>query len=193
VELIGLYLIAAGLLVGAGLAKALRPDDTTRALMTLIPPPVRALASPRRLRGAVRIGATTEATLGVLALAFPRPITAALVAFSYAAFAAVVGYALARGGVLASCGCFGRPDTPATMTHALVDLGLAAACVAVAFDVPSAGSIVTVLTHQPLAGVPLLFVCAVGLWLTYLVLSVLPAVEGARRLVRRPSAVVSTR
>jgi hypothetical protein len=25
---------------------------------------------------------------------------------------------LARGGVLGSCGCFGKPDTPATRTHA---------------------------------------------------------------------------
>ncbi len=31
-ELIGLYLVAAGLLVGAGVAKAIRPGDTARAL-----------------------------------------------------------------------------------------------------------------------------------------------------------------
>jgi hypothetical protein len=190
-ELIGLYLVAAGLLVGAGAAKALRPDDTARALATLIPRPARAVASPRRLRAAVRVGAATEAALGVLALALPRPITAAMVALSYAVFAGVVGYAAARGGALASCGCFGRPDTPATMTHALVDLGLAAACAAVAVRAQSSGSLASVLAHQPLAGVPLLFVSAVGLWLTYLALSVLPALEGARRLVRHPGSVGS--
>jgi hypothetical protein len=73
------------------------------------------------------------------------------------------------------------------VTHALVDLGLAAACAAVALRAPNTGSVVTVLAHQPLAGIPLLFVSAVGLWLTYLALSVLPALEGARRLVRHRS------
>jgi hypothetical protein len=194
VDLIGLYLVAAGLLVGAGVAKALRPDDTARALATLVPRPARGMASPRRLRAGVRAGASTEAAVGVLALALPRPATAVLVAVSYAAFAGVVGYALARGGALASCGCFGRPDTPATVVHVLVDLALASACAAVALRAPNAGSLVTVLAHQPLAGVPLLFVSAVGLWLTYLALSVLPALEGARRLVRRrPGTAVPVR
>lgn len=193
-ELIGLYLVAAGLLVGAGVAKALRPDDTARALATLVPRPVRALASPRPLRAAVRVGAATEVALGALALALPRPVTAAMVAFSYLAFAGVVAYAVARGGALASCGCFGRPDTPATVTHALIDLGLAAGSAIVALHAPGTGSIVTVLAHQPQAGIPLVFVSAVGLWLTYLALSVLPALEGARRLVRRaPGTAVPAR
>jgi hypothetical protein len=135
----------------------------------------------------VRAGAAIETVLGFLALALPRPVTAALVAFSYAAFAVVVGYAVARGGALASCGCFGRPDTPATLTHALIDLGLAVACAAVAFGAPDTGTVFTVLGHQPWAGVPLLFVSGVGVGLTYLALSVLPALEGARRLVQRPS------
>ncbi len=75
-ELIGLYLIAAGLLVVAGVAKAARPDDTARAMAALLPgsPPL------RLLRGVVRVGALAEAALGAVALAFPRPATAALVA-----------------------------------------------------------------------------------------------------------------
>ena len=36
-ELIGLYLIAAGLLCVAGVAKAAHPDDTARALAALLP------------------------------------------------------------------------------------------------------------------------------------------------------------
>ena len=186
-QLFGLYLVAASLLVGAGVAKAIRPDDTARALATLVPRPARGVATLRRVRTAVRAGAFIEAALGVLALALPRPVTAALVAFSYAAFAVVVGYAVAHEGALASCGCFGRPDTPATLTHALINLGLAAACAAVAFGAPDTGSVVTVLAHQPLAGVPLLFLSAVGVGVTYLALSVLPALEAARRLVQRRS------
>ena len=38
----------------------------------------------------------------------------------YAGFTAFVVIALRRGGVLSSCGCFGRADTPPTRAHALV-------------------------------------------------------------------------
>ena len=185
-ELIGLYLIAAGLLVAAGIAKVLRPDDTARALPALIPGGH--APSQRWLRGAVRAGALAEAVLGLVALGAPRPLTAALVALSYASFAVVVAYTRARGGTLASCGCFGRPDTPATRLHVAVDLVLAGAAAAVAAGAPSGGSLATLLAHQPWAGAPLLFVSAVGLWLTFLALSALPALEGARRLVQPAAA-----
>jgi len=182
VELIGLYLIAAALLVAAGIAKAVRPDDTARALRALLP---RGCApSQRRLRGAVRAGALAEAMLGLVALVVPRPVTAALVALSYALFAIVVAFARVRGGPLAACGCFGRPDTPATRLHVAVNLALAGAVVVVAAGVPNDGSIATLLAHQPWAGLPLLFVSAAGLWLTFLALSALAALEGARRLVQ---------
>ena len=179
-ELIGLYLIAAGLLVAAGIAKAARPDDTARAMAALLPgsPP------PGLLRTIVRVGALAEAALGAVALAFPRPATAALVALSYAGFLGVVAYARRRGGPLATCGCFGRPDTPPTALHLLVDLVLAAAAAAVAAGAPSGGTLVTQLAHQPWAGFPLLFVSAVGLWLTALALSALAALTAARRLAR---------
>ena len=38
----------------------------------------------------------------------------------YAGFTAFVVIALRRGGVLSSCGCFGKADTPPTRAHALV-------------------------------------------------------------------------
>ena len=181
-ELIGLYLIAAALLVAAGIAKAVRPDDTARAVSALLP---RGCApSQRRLRGAVRAGALAEAMLGLVALVVPRPVTAALVALSYALFAIVVAFARVRGGPLATCGCFGRPDTPATRLHVAVNFALAGAAVVVAAGVPNGGSIATLLAHQPWAGLPLLFVSAAGLWLTFLALSALAALEGARRLVQ---------
>jgi hypothetical protein len=180
VELIGLYLVAAGLLVVAGVAKAARPDDTARALATLTGRPI-----PLRLsRAAVRTGAGAEAMLGLAALFVPRPVTAALVALSYAAFAVVVAYAWRRGGPLGTCGCFGRPDTPPTAVHLLLDLALAVVAVIVAATAPAHGTLFTQLAHQPWAGLPLLFVSAVALWLSLLALSVLGALEGARRLVR---------
>jgi hypothetical protein len=184
-ELIGLYLVAAGLLLVAGVAKAVRPDDTARALTALIArtPRGRAAIPLARARRLVRAGASTEAGLGLTALLLPRPVTAALVAASYAAFGAVVAYARWRGGPLATCGCFGRPDTPPTTVHLLLDLVLAVAAAVVAVAAPAYGTLGGELARQPWAGFPLLFVSAVGLWLSLLALSALAALEGARRLV----------
>jgi hypothetical protein len=163
VELIGLYLIAAGLLVVTGTAKAARPDDTARAVGALLP------SSP---------------ALPLLRRAVPRPATAGLVAASYVCFFGVVAYARRRGGPLATCGCFGRPDTPPTALHLVIDLVLAAAAVVVAAGAPSRGTLATQLAHEPWAGLPLLFVSAVGLWLTALALSALAALTASRHLAR---------
>lgn len=183
-ELIGLYLIAAGLLVAAGAGKAARPDDTARAMAALLP----GAPSFRLLRWSVRMGALAEAALGVLAVVFPRPATAALVALSYLCFFGVVAFARWRGGPLATCGCFGRPDTPPTALHLVVDLALAGAALAVAASASGHGTLATLLAHQPGAGFPLLFVSAVGVWLTAMALSALAALAGARRLVRPVTA-----
>jgi hypothetical protein len=176
-ELIGLYLIAAGLLCVAGVAKAVRPDDTALAMAELVPgrPPLRVV------RAAVRTGALVEAALGTVAILLPRPATAALVAVSYLAFFVVVAYARRRGGPLATCGCFGRPDTPPTALHLVLDLTLGAAAAAVAVGAPSENTLGLQLAHQPWTGLPLLFVSAVGLWLTALALSALGALTAARR------------
>jgi hypothetical protein len=194
VELIGPYLVACGLLIIAGVAKALRPADTARALVQLAAP--RASAPARRgerhrtrapslagMRTAVRVGAAAEALLGAVALAAPRAGTAAAVAVSYLAFAAVVGLAMARGGALATCGCFGRPDTPPTAVHLALNLVLAASAVAVAVTAPSAGTLGGVLAHQPWQGVPLVLVTVLGTWLATLVLVRLAALEAVRRQV----------
>jgi hypothetical protein len=179
-ELIGLYLIAAGLLVAAGVGKAVRPDDTARAMVALLP----GTPSLRLVRWAVRTGALAEAALGLAAIVFPRPATAALVALSYLCFFGVVAYARRRGGPLATCGCFGRPDTPPTGLHLFIDLALAGTALAVATGAPRQGTLGTLLAHQPGAGIPLLFVSAVGLWLTALALSALATLVGAGRLAR---------
>ena len=179
-ELIGLYLIAAGLLVVAGSAKAARPDDTARAAGALLP------SSPGLplLRRVVHVGALAEAALGAVALAFPRPATAGLVAASYLGFFGVVAYARRRRRALATCGCFGRPDTPPTALHLAIDLLLAAVAAVVAAGAPTRGTLVTLLAHQPWGGLPLLFVSAAGLWLTALALSALATLTAARRRAR---------
>jgi hypothetical protein len=180
VELIGLYLIGCALLVLAGVMKTVRPDDTARAVALLLPVRIRRRVPFRAFRTVIRIAAAVEAALGLAALALPRPLIAGLVAASYLAFAGAVAYARSRGGALASCGCFGTPDTPATFVHVLLDLVLGLAAGSVAIFSPRAGSMLTVLSHQPLHGLPLVFVSCVGAWLTYLTLSVLAALQGVR-------------
>jgi hypothetical protein len=175
-ELIGLYLVGCALLVLAGTAKMFRPDDTARALAAVVP------LSLARTRNVVRVGATAEAALGVVALAYPRTVTAGLVALSYAAFAAFVLLARAKGGPIATCGCFGTPDTPATLLHVAINLGLALAATAVAVAAPS-GTIVSVLSTQPFHGLPLVVVSALCVWLTFLAISVLGGLQAARQLV----------
>jgi hypothetical protein len=181
VELIGLYLVAAGLLVGAGAAKAIRPGDTARALSSM---PGASRVPMRLWRGATRVGAATEAALGLVALAVVGPVTGGLVCASYVAFAAVTAMVRVRGGALSSCGCFGRPDTPATWLHVALNVLFAVAAAMVATST-SATATTGVLAHQPWAGVPLLFASAVGVWLTYLAMAPLPALASqVRRLDR---------
>jgi hypothetical protein len=184
-ELIGIFFVACGLLVLAGLAKAIRPGDTARALVLLFPARAPSIAYARR---SVRFGALLEAALGVVAVLFPRPLPAALVAVSYALFAVVVLFARRSGGVLATCGCFGRADTPPTILHVVLNLVFVTAAVAVAVHPPAAPSLYAFLGQQPWLGLPLLFVSGVGLWLAYLALSPLASLEGARGLLRQRSA-----
>jgi hypothetical protein len=182
-ELIGIFFIACGLLVLAGVAKAVRPDDTARALLLLVPGRGLGAVSFNVTRQVVRIGAVVEATLGVCALVFPRTLTAVPIAISYALFICIVVYARRHGGTLSTCGCFGRPDTPATGLHGVLNVVFVVAAIAVSLHPPHFTGVASLLTNQPWHGVPLLLASGVGVWLAYLALSQLAALEAARRLV----------
>lgn len=104
----GPYLAAAGLLVVAGVPKVADPLPLVRALRAA------GMPLPRLL---VRAFATAEVAVGLWALAAPGRASSGLVAAAYLLFTAFVARALARGGILGSCGCFGKADTPATRTH----------------------------------------------------------------------------
>ena len=125
--LFGLYLAGCALLVVAGAAKAARPTDTARALG-------QAVSSIRLSRMAlvVRVAAALECALGAAGILLPWPPIAAAVALSYLAFAGFVFVAYRRGGPLATCGCFGTPDTPPSIIHIVINVGLAASAVVVA-------------------------------------------------------------
>ena len=175
----GPFLAAAALLVLAGAAKAADPLPLVRALTS-------AGLSGRapRLAPWVRVAAAGEAALGVWAIASGSRAAALAVAGSYAGFTGFVLLARARGGVLASCGCFGKADTPPTVTHAVVTA--AAAAVALAVAVRPYGDLSGLLAGSPAGGVALLAATAAVAVTAYAVLAVLPLVEAARRApVRR--------
>lgn len=181
-ELIGPYLAAGMLLVVAGLAKAIRPDDTARALSAMVPAGLRSRLSPAAMRTSVVLVALAETVVGLAAVALPRPVTAGLVALSYSVFAVVVARALATGGPLSSCGCFGTPDTPATATHLLVNLALMVSAVAVAAAAPAGGTLAGAIAHQPVHGVPLLAASGLAAWLAGLAMGGLARLRAARSL-----------
>ena len=167
--LAGPFLAAAVLLVAAGAAKLVDPL-----------PLVRALRSARLPGGAtlVRALALGEVVLGLAAVLVGSRLTAIGVALSYAGFTGFVLLARRRGGVLASCGCFGKADTPPTTTHVVTTGALAVVAAAVA--VRPLGNLPDLLGVSPGGGLPLLVVTAAVAVTTYLVLSLLPLLEVAR-------------
>ena len=173
-ELIGPYLAACLLLVVAGLSKSVRPLDTARAVSAVIPLPLTAA------RTLVRVGAAAEVVIGAVGAIHPSPVAAVLVAASYLVFASFVVVARARGGSLATCGCFGTPDTPATRLHVVVNLGLAGSAAVVAATVPAAW-LTTLLSAQPWHGVPLVGLSVLCAWMVFLALTRLAELGAARR------------
>lgn len=170
-SLAGPALTACVLLVVAGVAKGLRPGDTARALAPLVPGLTAGTA-----RVAVRLLAAGEAALGTAAVVWPTRAALAAVAASYLAFTAVVVVARRRGGPLASCGCFGTPDTPATALHAVIDVAAAGSAATVAAAGPP-DRLLGLLAGGPLHGVPLAACAGLAAWL------VVAALGPAARLV----------
>ena len=164
--LAGPYLASAALLAVAGGAKLRDPLALVRALRSV------GIAAPHLL---VRAVATAELVLGLAAIGSGSRAAAAGVAVSYAVFTAFVLLALRRGGVLASCGCFGKADTPPTRTHVAVTGALAAVAGGVA--VRPVGALPDLLREQPGTGLPLLLTSAVVAVTAYLVLALLPALR----------------
>ena len=161
----GPFAIAAALLALGGAAKALRPGETANALAAAGVPVGPSL---------VRVGGALEAAVGLGALVTGSRGFAALVAVSYLSFTAFVLLALARRTPIASCGCFGKADTPPSRVHVAVNL--AAAGAALAIVVQPVPGFLDVLADQPLAGVPYVLLVVTGVAAALTALTVLPRV-----------------
>lgn len=109
---------AAALLVVAATPKLADPS-----------PLVKALTSVRLPAGRQVVRAFAGFELLVAAAVFTPLSRVAVTAMAglYAGFSAFVALALARRGVISSCGCLGTPDTPPTRAHLGLTLVVAAA------------------------------------------------------------------
>jgi hypothetical protein len=164
------YAAAAVLLGVAGVPKVRDPGDLVRA--------VRSVGMPFGRRS-VRAFAVAEVVVAVAALVVPNRLTAALLAMMYAGFTAFVVAALRRGGVLSSCGCFGKADTPPTRAHALVTGAASVTGLLVAVDPPGAHAWSALTDSGALAVVGFVALVALVGFLAWQVMAVLPTVQPA--------------
>ncbi len=155
--------ISATLLLISGGAKLVDPDPTSGAL--------RAAGLPAS-RWAVAALGLWEIAAGSLALGVGGAIGGSALFVTYAAFAGFIAFALRSGLPIQSCGCFGRTDTPPSMSHVAVNL--LAAGSGVWLVISGEGDLLTTLTDQPLGGVPYVGFIAVGVYALYLLLAELP-------------------
>lgn len=178
--LTGPVLLAAVLLALAAPGKWRRPDDTVRALRAAGWGGGQAIS-----RLAVHALAAGEVVLAAAVVLVPSRPVLLLLALAYLGFGGFVLIALRAGSPLASCGCFGRPDTPPTRVHLVVVL--AAALAAAGAVVTGSASLGDVLASS-WGGLPLLAVVAVGSWLAWAALSLLPQLLAAARTPTAPSS-----
>lgn len=173
--LVAPYGAACVLLIIAGAPKVTDPTPLVKAVRSVGAPGSPALA---------RLVAVAEIAVGASGLVAVGHLTAAAVAAAYAIFTVFVVVALRRGGVVSSCGCFGKADTPPSRTHVAVTAAVAAVAAAVviapglARTHPESGLLGSAAAGQGLfgSGLTVLDVAGVSLltFLLWLVLAVLP-------------------
>jgi hypothetical protein len=127
------------------------------------------LAGVLKLRASQPAG-LVEVALGVAALAYPRPLVAALVAVAYLAFAAS-SLRLAVAGA-EDCGCFGDVDAPAGYGHVVINLCCAA--VAVVAVVAPQESLASLVVGSPLVGIVVVLGVAASVYGLFLAYTALP-------------------
>lgn len=150
--------------------KAWRPAATVGAL--------RALRLPSK-PWFVRVLGLLEVGVGATALAFDSRAAAVMVAVSYAAFAGFVMLALRRGTMVGSCGCFGRADTPPTLTHLVLNVAAAAVAAGIVAR-PSGASFAATVADESLLGIPFTLLCLTCAGLVYLAFTRLAQLEALR-------------
>jgi hypothetical protein len=161
-------LVAAGLLVPAGLAKLRRPEAVRRALgggLLARDAVVRAIGAGELLLAAWILLDGSRASVAALGL-------------TYAAFAVVAVRQQRRG---AGCGCFGATTTPTGWAHVVLDLSAVIAAGGLVVLDAATGAAPLILAAGPVAGPALVVAGATAVVAAQLVLTALPDLAVARR------------
>lgn len=166
-----MVVIAAVLLIMSGGAKIVDAGPTRGALRAAHLPSSKVV---------VRVLAVTEVLVGAASLTFDHPGPVLALGVLYVGFAGFVGWSMRRGLPIQSCGCFGKTDTPPTAAHVVVNLTLAAAAFLSARRPP----LLDRLFESPIETGGVLAFALIGVYLTYLLLTELPATMTAARRVR---------
>jgi hypothetical protein len=167
---------AALLLAAAGLGKVFAPATAAAMLGRSW----QRLRSVRWLPSAVRLIGVAELGIGLAVLIVGDRISFVLLACCYAAFA-LVAVRLTRAGQRASCGCFGRAESPVGRAHVVLDH----VCVAAAVDGaiwPSA-PLGDLFADDVMTGAIGAAQVSLLAWLGFLSITALPALAADRRRV----------
>lgn len=163
-QLFGVSWALAILVCAAGIGKLIDPRHTSGALSQMGLPSRWAL---------VRVLGVAELAIGAAVVVFAGPVSTVLLAVLYLGFGVFVIAALRSGTPLSSCGCFGRPDTPPSGTHLVVNMAAAAFLGPQAFGGGVAGIGVVVGAGDVMA-VPVAMAGVVLAYLLYALLAVRP-------------------
>lgn len=164
--------VASGLLVASGALKLARPAATAGALaQARLPSPLPAV----RMLGLVELAA------GGFGLLHPVRPAAFAVAGLYAAFAGFLGWVLATGRAVSSCGCLGRREAPPSWLHVALDLAAAALAATAGVVASRLPSVVDVARSQPGLGLPFLAGLAAAGYAAYLAVAFVPELFGSYR------------
>lgn len=167
----GVFAVIAGVLAVGGAFKLVQPEPT-RAMFASLGLPGSSLLA--RLSGLV------EVALGVAAFLFGGIVLEVAVAVVFAVFAATTLRLIQLGDAASSCGCFGRLSSRPTAIHVVINL--LAAAIAVVAAIVDAPGFIDARPDLTAAGIPYLFLVALGTWLVIAALTVLPdTLVAARR------------
>jgi hypothetical protein len=179
--MIGVLWAAAILLAAAGLGKLLRPAATARAMVAAELP----AASWLSALPVVRCLGVTELAVGAWVLVGGGVLPAVLMSVSYL-FLTVVAARMLQVAPGQDCGCFGSESEPIGVTHVVVNAaGLLVAGVAAGWPAAFSGlpSVPDVLVENAGEGALVLVLAALLGWLSYLLMTALPALLALRAKV----------
>ncbi|MPZ52152.1 MAG: hypothetical protein GEU79_05375 [Acidimicrobiia bacterium] len=105
--------VFAALLVVTGVLKIVRPTEVERALRSVDVPAA---------HGSGRVLGAAEVVVGVAVFLIDGPLPAVALTLLYLGFGVFVVVALRSGGVVRSCGCVGKADTPPNPLHVILNV-----------------------------------------------------------------------